>query len=160
MTDQIDHLQMSGVQQTPVSFKEQVTRLAGELTRSCEGLAALNDQSRKRRTQPVEVDALVAALTQTTHELASCAEEARDAHDQQTRYLTMVAHELRNPLNPIRAAATLLGTGVIDQRRLDRIKTVIEAQVTHLARLIDDLMETSRSHAANFQLAPHRIAST
>lgn len=161
MIEQTDHFQMPRIHEAlQAPFKERVTRLTSVLTRSCEGLAALQGEPPRNKTKHLEAEALVAALTQTMRELGACAQEAQDAHDQHVRFLTMIAHELRNPLSPIKTAAMLLGTGPLDQKRLDRIKTVIEFQVAHLARLIDDLMAASRSPAANFQLTLHRLDLT
>ncbi len=71
--------------------------------------------------------------------------EAREAHHRQIKFTAMVAHELRNPLAPIRIAADLLASGRADgEMSPEQLKLVIEAQVTHLSRLIDDLLEGSR----------------
>ncbi|HEX4439229.1 MAG TPA: ATP-binding protein [Thermoanaerobaculia bacterium] len=73
------------------------------------------------------------------------AEEAlREAGRRKDEFLAMLAHELRNPLAPIRNAAQvlkLLGSPEVDQRwALD----VIERQAQHLTRLVDDLLDVSR----------------
>lgn len=71
--------------------------------------------------------------------------EAREAHHRQIKFTAMVAHELRNPLAPIRIAADLLASGRADgEMSPEQLKLVIEAQITHLSRLIDDLLEGSR----------------
>lgn len=157
MTEQID-LEMPPVRHAlQVSFKEQADRLTNALTKSCKELVALQYQTLENKSKLSKADALVTAMMETTHELASYAEEAQAAHDLQIRFLTMIAHELRNPLSPIKTAALLLGSGRIDHKQLASIKAVIEFQVTHLSRLIDDLMEISRSSVADFQFKQHRI---
>jgi signal transduction histidine kinase len=90
---------------------------------------------------------VIAALN--AQELESRAE---NAHHQQIRFLAMVAHELRNPLTPIRTVALLLNHAGIDQPQLVRLQAIIERQVTHIARLIDDLLDGSRVSAGKFQL--------
>ena len=71
--------------------------------------------------------------------------EAREAHHRQIKFTAMVAHELRNPLAPIQIAADLLASGRADgEMSPEQLKLVIEAQITHLSRLIDDLLEGSR----------------
>ena len=63
---------------------------------------------------------------------------------QQDEFLAMLAHELRNPLAPIRTSAALLERiGAIDPR-LMLVHQVINRQVTHMARLLDDLLDASR----------------
>lgn len=71
--------------------------------------------------------------------------EAREAHDRQIKFMAMVAHELRNPLTPIQIAANLLANRHTDEEMpLEQLKLIIEGQVTHMSRLIDDLLEGSR----------------
>ncbi|MFC5435487.1 diguanylate cyclase domain-containing protein [Rhodanobacter umsongensis] len=71
--------------------------------------------------------------------------EARQAHHRQIKFTAMVAHELRNPLAPIQIAADLLASGRADgEMSPEQLKLIIEGQVTHLSRLIDDLLEGSR----------------
>lgn len=62
----------------------------------------------------------------------------------------MVVHELRNPLMPIRAAAALLRSA--DREQLGRMQGVIERQVGHLSRLVEDLMDVSRARSGKFHL--------
>ncbi|MES2264580.1 MAG: PAS domain S-box protein [Pseudomonadota bacterium] len=59
-------------------------------------------------------------------------------------FLAMLAHELRNPLAPISAAAEILKLPAIDARRISQTSEVISRQVGHMAKLIDELMDVSR----------------
>jgi len=59
------------------------------------------------------------------------------------QFLAMLAHELRNPLAPIRSAVELLRRN-LDPLRLERTHAMIERQVGHLTRLVDDLLDVSR----------------
>jgi PAS domain S-box-containing protein len=59
-------------------------------------------------------------------------------------FLAMLAHELRNPIAPIRNAAHLLRLGAPDEGRVRWARDVIDRQVAHMARLIDDLLDVSR----------------
>jgi diguanylate cyclase (GGDEF)-like protein len=80
-------------------------------------------------------------------------ERAREAHEQQVRFMAMVAHELRNPLTPIRIAASLLvGRTAMDNPSLERLQAIIEAQVVHMSRLIDDLLDDSRVSTGKLRL--------
>lgn len=66
----------------------------------------------------------------------------RDNDQRKDEFLAMLAHELRNPLAPIAAAAQLLVMG--DASVTARASEVISRQVTHITRLVDDLMDVSR----------------
>jgi diguanylate cyclase len=82
----------------------------------------------------------LAALTAQASE-----SEAREAHHRQVKFTAMVAHELRNPLAPIQIAADLLANGSTNgEMSPEQLKLIIEGQVTHMSRLIDDLVEGSR----------------
>ena len=59
-------------------------------------------------------------------------------------FLAMLAHELRNPLAPIRNALYLMKRGEVDESSAAEVRTMMERQVEHLSRLIDDLMDVSR----------------
>jgi PAS domain S-box-containing protein len=59
-------------------------------------------------------------------------------------FLAMLAHELRNPIAPIRYAAARLRTKDPTPEKLDWARNVIDRQVDHLTRLIDDLLDVSR----------------
>ncbi len=74
----------------------------------------------------------------------------------QTEFLAMLAHELRNPLQPLAMANDLLGKKVDLDPQLVDVHGVIGRQVAHMARLIDDLLDASRvsSGKITLQLAP------
>jgi PAS domain S-box-containing protein len=71
--------------------------------------------------------------------LREAAESANRAKDE---FLAMLGHELRNPLSPILTALQLMKLRGSDAS--ERERTVIERQVTHLTRLVDDLLDVSR----------------
>jgi signal transduction histidine kinase len=59
-------------------------------------------------------------------------------------FLAMLAHELRNPLAPIQYAVQLMRNPVLPAAQLTWARDVIERQVGHLTRLVDDLLDVSR----------------
>jgi PAS domain S-box-containing protein len=70
--------------------------------------------------------------------------EAVRASARKDEFLAMLAHELRNPLAPIRAAADLIAMGRLDEARLQQVSAIISRQVVHLTGLVDDLLDVSR----------------
>jgi len=62
----------------------------------------------------------------------------------QSIFLSMLAHELRNPLQPIRYANNLMGKLTGDMHELPRLQAIIERQLGNMTRLIDDLLDASR----------------
>ena len=78
--------------------------------------------------------------------------KAEDIHQRQVMFLAMVAHELRNPLNPIRTAAELLQHASTNSALLAQVQTILRRQVEHLARLVDDLLDGARASTGKFRL--------
>ncbi|MBQ5939084.1 ATP-binding protein [Massilia sp. AB1] len=79
--------------------------------------------------------------------LASERDARREAENQnhaKDEFLAMLAHELRNPLAPISAAAQTLGLQINNERAVRRAGDVIVRQVDHLKSLINDLLDVSR----------------
>jgi PAS domain S-box-containing protein len=73
------------------------------------------------------------------------AEEAlKDVNRRKDEFLAMLAHELRNPLAPIRNAAQLLNVHSSGKPEIEWARAVIERQTKHLARLVDGLLDVSR----------------
>jgi PAS domain S-box-containing protein len=76
------------------------------------------------------------------------AEAASRAKDQ---FLAMLAHELRNPLAPIRSATHVIGRLATDGT-VRRARDIIERQVNHLTRLLDDLLDVARITRGKIEL--------
>jgi signal transduction histidine kinase/ActR/RegA family two-component response regulator len=71
-------------------------------------------------------------------------EKLQQASRRKDEFLAMLSHELRNPLAPIVTAAQVLGKIAPTDARIAWVREVIERQVTHLAGLVDDLLDVSR----------------
>jgi PAS domain S-box-containing protein len=71
-------------------------------------------------------------------------EGLRIADQRKDEFLAMLAHELRNPLAPISAAAMLLDMGSLNETRVRQSSAIIGRQVRHMTRLVDDLLDVSR----------------
>jgi PAS domain S-box-containing protein len=72
------------------------------------------------------------------------AERLREADRRKDEFLAMLAHELRNPLAPIRNAAQIIRLLSPADPNLQRARDIIERQAQHLTRLVDDLLDVSR----------------
>ncbi len=112
---------------------------------------ALSDHERRHvQMREANQQLLLAALD--ARDLQTAAEQAQQ---QQSRFLAMLAHELRNPLTPIRAAAALLNR--VGHEELPRMQSIIERQVTHMTRLVGDLLDLSRVHTGKLRLERERV---
>jgi PAS domain S-box-containing protein len=76
----------------------------------------------------------------------------RRADRQKDEFLATLAHELRNPLAPIRMAVELIRRRDLVDETVRRARVVIERQVLHLSRLVDDLLDVSRITLGTIQL--------
>lgn len=68
----------------------------------------------------------------------------QEADHQKDEFLAMLAHELRNPLAPICNAVEILQLHDLHQPELVWVRSIIDRQVKHLVRLVDDLLDVSR----------------
>jgi signal transduction histidine kinase/DNA-binding response OmpR family regulator len=73
------------------------------------------------------------------------------------QFLAMLAHELRNPLAPIRNAVGILRLVGASDSTLVQARDMIDRQVTHMARLVDDLLDTSRLARGKVLLRKERL---
>jgi signal transduction histidine kinase len=71
-------------------------------------------------------------------------EELQEAARRKDEFLAMLSHELRNPLAPIRNAAEVMRRIAPADPAIVWARDVVERQVTHLAKLVDDLLDVSR----------------
>jgi PAS domain S-box-containing protein len=86
----------------------------------------------------------VAVLFKDITERKRHEEELRRADRSKDEFLAMLAHELRNPLAPISAAADLLRLARLDETRVRQTSELIARQVKHMTNLVDDLLDVSR----------------
>lgn len=68
----------------------------------------------------------------------------RESHRKKDEFLATLAHELRNPLAPLRAGIDLLKYSQDDPQAIEETRAIMEQQLAHMVRLIDDLLEISR----------------
>ena len=86
------------------------------------------------------------------------AEEAlREADERKNEFLATLAHELRNPLAPIRTGLQFLKMVENDSAVAERTREMMERQVVHMVRLIDDLLDVARITRGKVELVPERL---
>lgn len=79
-------------------------------------------------------------------------DEATAANQRQNEFLAMLAHELRNPLAPISMAGSILAKMPSPSMQMLSVHKIIERQVTHLSRLLDDLLDAARINSGKINL--------
>jgi PAS domain S-box-containing protein len=78
--------------------------------------------------------------------------EVREADRRKDEFLAMLAHELRNPLAPIRNAVHILKQSGADGAVVGRVREMLERQVQHMTRMVDDLLDVSRITRGKIEL--------
>jgi signal transduction histidine kinase/CheY-like chemotaxis protein len=134
------------------------------------GLAMLPVWRAIRRQAPLTAQRLrtygelLVALTETLlsenfrsqqhQETATRLAQAVQAKDQ---FLAMLAHELRNPLAPIRIATQIISMRDTSNPPVQKAREIIDRQVGHLTRLLDDLFDVSRVTSGKVQLRKEAV---
>jgi CheY-like chemotaxis protein/nitrogen-specific signal transduction histidine kinase len=90
-------------------------------------------------------------------ELRRRAEELLEADRRKNEFLAMLSHELRNPLAPILNSLYVLRQSESDDQAVIQSRAMIERQVTHLKRLVDDLIDVARVTSGKVQLRLERV---
>ena len=99
----------------------------------------------------------LAAIAATGFENARLYASLQEQHQRKDEFLAMLAHELRNPLAPIRAAADLLALPNLGEERIRQTSGVIRRQVQHMSSLVDDLLDVSRVTRGLIELAGEQL---
>jgi PAS domain S-box-containing protein len=76
----------------------------------------------------------------------------KEADRRKDEFLAMLAHELRNPLAPIRNGLHIMKQAGADDAVVNRVREMIERQVQHLTRMVDDLLDVSRITRGKIEL--------
>lgn len=87
-------------------------------------------------------------------------DELQAADHQKNSFLSMLAHELRNPLAPMRNAVQLLALKSPDEPDIQWIREVIDRQIVQMVRLVDDLLDISRITQGKIRLQCEPIELT
>jgi signal transduction histidine kinase len=146
--DRLRGYECGAVDYVPVPVVPEILRakvsVFAELYRKTRALERLNAELEQRVTERT------AALEATTAAL-------QEADRRKDEFLAILAHELRNPLAPIRTAVQLLRNRDLAEPQSMRAREVIERQVQHLVCLIDDLLDVSRITRGMITLQRERV---
>ena len=99
---------------------------------------------RARKTTEDEIGQLVDSFNSMLAESGRRAEALRQADERKDEFLATLAHELRNPLAPIRNALEILRIAGDDPAKAKAAREMMERQVVQMVRLVDDLLDVSR----------------
>ncbi|SMF94780.1 PAS domain S-box-containing protein [Methylomagnum ishizawai] len=138
----------------------EIPRLAPEVARLAEGTVACSEwlfrrkdgslfpgEIMARRLPGGRLQAILRDISERKQNEAKLREQAqrlREADRRKDEFLAMLAHELRNPLAPIRNAANILRHPRLALGELGWCRDIIERQIEQLTRLVDDLLDVSR----------------
>jgi signal transduction histidine kinase/ActR/RegA family two-component response regulator len=139
--DRIKGYESGGVDYVPVPVVPEILRAR---------VSVFADLYRKRQ----QLERLNAALEERVAERTAALEAADRRKDE---FLAMLSHELRNPLAPMRNAVKIFEILGGPDPRLARARGIIDRQIEHMARLIDDLMDVSRLTQGKITLRPEPL---
>ena len=126
-------------------LQDAVTRPILEVASAARGVVAKRDYSlRVRKDSEDEVGELVDAFNSMMAEIGRRTDALRDADRRKDEFLATLAHELRNPLAPLRNALEIQRLTVGDEGAQRRAREMMERQMKQMVRLVDDLLDVSR----------------
>ncbi|MBA3624219.1 MAG: response regulator [Methylibium sp.] len=99
----------------------------------------------------------ITARKEADEALARFASELTDADRRKNEFLAMLAHELRNPLAPIRNALYMMRLKAGDNTAVQSASAMMERQIGQMVRLVDDLLDVSRISRGNIELRKVRV---
>lgn len=117
----------------------------------------LYEQRQEVASQRDELEAAVQENRRLLAESRSQSEALREADRHKDEFLATLAHELRNPLAPIKNALSIMRVGGANDPAIAGVCSMLERQVDHMVRLVDDLMEMSRISRGVIELRRERI---
>jgi signal transduction histidine kinase len=93
-------------------------------------------------------------------ELKAKVELLAEVDRRKDEFLAMLGHELRNPLAPVSAALEVMRLRANDPQRVGNAREVVERQIAHMTRLVDDLLDVSRITRGQIELREESVALT
>jgi PAS domain S-box-containing protein len=96
-------------------------------------------------------------ITIDIHEQKELQERLQEADRRKDEFLATLAHELRNPLAPLRNSLEVMRRSADGGPSVDGARAIMERQLTHLVRLVDDLLDLSRITRGRIELRKTRL---
>jgi PAS domain S-box-containing protein len=127
----------------------------GVLHHSLVSKFAIGDAARYRGIAGVAIDITERVIAEK--KLLEATEQLCEADRRKDEFLAMLAHELRNPLAPIHTGLQVLRKSRGHEDTAERVLGMMERQVKHLVRLVDDLLEVSRISRGKIELKKEQI---
>ena len=115
-------------------------------------IVALDRAGRLVRVRTRELEQVNANLHKEIAERTRAEAALREADKRKDEFLATLAHELRNPLAPIRNALEIMRLAAASPTAVERARDMMERQVIQMVRLIDDLLDVSRITRGKLQL--------
>jgi signal transduction histidine kinase len=121
-------------------------------------------QSARRREEAARSEAIEQteqqALAERAALLESITEQLRQADQRKNEFLAILAHELRNPLAPLRNGLHILKLRSDADPTVSQTVSMMDRQMTHLVRLVDDLLDVSRITRGKLELRQRKVLLT
>ncbi len=137
-----------------------ITALRGE-SGELRGFAKVtrDDTERRRADEAIHKahEDLELKVRERTAELTAANARLAEADRRKDEFLAMLAHELRNPLAPLRNALYLLRMADADAVVREQARSMMDRQVEHFTHLVDDLLDVSRITRGTMQLRRERL---
>jgi PAS domain S-box-containing protein len=114
-----------------------------------------DDDGTPQRLLGVNID--ITERKRDEEELRRLAAELSEADRRKDEFLATLAHELRNPLAPIRTGLQILQRSQRDGADVDQVRDMMARQTDQLVRLVDDLMDVSRITRGSLELRKDRV---
>jgi len=99
----------------------------------------------------------MAGIAEDITERKQAEEALRDADRRKDEFLAMLGHELRNPLAPIRSSLEMMRHSIQKGGDWEQDYEVVDGQVRHLTRLVDDLLDVSRINYGKIELRKEEV---
>ena len=146
------------VLRSKVAVFAELHRRGRALEQANDALLAEVDERRRAEAQLKELnETLDLRVTERTNALQASEALLRESNQRKDEFLATLAHELRNPLAPVRNAVYLLRQNPHATPELQWASELIDRQVQVMSRLIDDLMDVSRITQGKFELRPEWV---
>ncbi len=140
------------------SLLERTVRYALERKRYEQSLLRLKAELEQRvQERTAELERANAELRESREQLRLRAEQLAVADRRKDEFLATLAHELRNPLAPLRNALHLLRLAGNNETVLAQVRDMMDRQLHHLVRLVDDLLDVSRITRGKIELRRQRL---